>query len=103
MKENLLNVSPKTLKNYGAVSEEVVTEMAQGVYKLTGAEIGLAVSGISGPDGGTEEKPVGLVYIAMADENAVKVRKLNFPVKRNIHRNMSAQAALNMVRLNLLG
>ena len=103
LKENLLNVSPNTLKNYGAVSEEAVTEMAHGVCKLTNADIGVAVSGISGPDGDTDEKPVGLVFIAVADENTVKVRKLYFPVKRNIHRKMSAQAALNMLRLHLLG
>ncbi len=60
-KQNLLDVSPKTLSTYGAVSEETAKEMAEGVAKTNNAHVGIAISGIAGPGGGTEEKPVGTV------------------------------------------
>ena len=60
-----LGVSPETIVKYGVVSEEVVLEMAAGVAKETGAQVGIAVSGIAGPGGGSEEKPVGTVYVAV--------------------------------------
>ncbi len=65
-KESLLGVQPATLTEHGAVSEAVVKEMAQGVLNLSGADFGVAVSGIAGPDGGTAEKPVGTVWVAWA-------------------------------------
>lgn len=64
-KIKILGVKLSSLLNYGAVSEEVAKEMAKGVKDITGADIGIAVSGIAGPGGGSEEKPVGLVYIAV--------------------------------------
>ena len=64
-KESLLGVKNATLEEHGAVSEPVVREMADGVLHLSGADIAVAVSGIAGPDGGTDDKPVGLVHIAL--------------------------------------
>lgn len=65
-KESMLGVNPLTLAEHGAVSEDVVREMAQGVLDLSGADYAVAVSGIAGPDGGSEEKPVGMVWFAWA-------------------------------------
>jgi PncC family amidohydrolase len=70
-KIDLLGVSRETLESYGAVSEQVVIEMARGVRKTTGADIGAAVTGIAGPDGGTKQKPVGLIYFAVDDGKAI--------------------------------
>ena len=65
-KESMLGVNPASLIRHGAVSQEVVREMAQGVLNLSGADYAVAVSGIAGPDGGTEEKPVGTVWLGWA-------------------------------------
>ena len=65
-KESMLGVKPLTLAEHGAVSEDVVREMAEGVLNLSGADYAVAVSGIAGPDGGSEEKPVGMVWFAWA-------------------------------------
>lgn len=65
-KESMLGVNPSTLAEHGAVSEDVVREMAEGVLNLSGADYAVAVSGIAGPDGGSEEKPVGMVWFAWA-------------------------------------
>lgn len=71
-KESMLGVKPAALIEYGAVSKEVVGEMATGVLNLSGADYAVAVSGIAGPDGGTEEKPVGTVWIGWAVRNNKK-------------------------------
>lgn len=71
-KESLLGVNPATLQEHGAVSEAVVKEMAVGVIALSGAHCAVAVSGIAGPDGGTEEKPVGTVWICWATRSSTK-------------------------------
>jgi len=65
-KESILGVAARTLEHSGAVSEETVREMADGVLRLSGADLAVAVSGVAGPDGGSEEKPVGTVWIAFA-------------------------------------
>ncbi len=72
-KESMLGVNPASLLEYGAVSEEVVGEMAAGVLNLSGADYAVAVSGIAGPDGGTEEKPVGTVWFGWAVRNDKKI------------------------------
>lgn len=72
-KESMLGVNPASLLEYGAVSEEVVGEMAAGVLNLSGADYAVAVSGIAGPDGGTEEKPVGMVWFGWAVRNNSKM------------------------------
>lgn len=71
MKTNMLGVSEETLKKFGAVSEETVLAMAKGLSRLSGADLNVAVSGISGPGGGTPAKPVGLVYICLMLSNPV--------------------------------
>jgi len=71
-KESLLGVSPATLEEHGAVSDAVVREMAQGALSLSGADVTAAVSGVAGPDGGSEEKPVGTVWFAWATRNKDK-------------------------------
>ena len=101
LKKSLLNVSEKTLEANGSVSEEAVLEMANGIRNNTKADIGLSTTGISGPGGGTEEKPVGLVYIGLVTPVKSIVKKYNFNFGRHIHREMTATAALNITRLSL--
>ncbi|NIL94504.1 MAG: nicotinamide-nucleotide amidohydrolase family protein [Woeseiaceae bacterium] len=73
-KEHILGVKNETLEDHGSVSEAVVEEMARGVINLSGADIAVAVSGIAGPDGGTDEKPVGTVWFAWAVRDGGKIR-----------------------------
>lgn len=103
IKEQVLGVSHATLTAHGAVSEETAREMAQGIRKSAGSDLGIGITGIAGPGGGTEEKPVGLVYIALSDGEGTWVRKmvpgnLKRPRSRNWQRNMAASHALDMVR-----
>jgi nicotinamide-nucleotide amidase len=101
LKKSLLNVSEKTLEVSGAVSEEVALEMANGIRNKTKADIGLSSTGISGPGGGTDTKPVGLVYIGLVTPEKSMVKKYNLDFGRHIHREMTATAALNLTRLCL--
>ena len=98
VKMDLLGVDGNTIEINGAVSEEVALQMANGVRKKMKSDIGIGITGISGPTGGTELKPVGLVYIAISDINQSKVRKFNFKIDRNMHQEMTSYIALNMVR-----
>ncbi len=102
-KEKLLGVSEELLLNYGAVSPECAESMARGVKKLSGASIGLSVTGIAGPAGGTKEKPVGLVYLGLATDEGYVAKKLLLPAKlgRKEIRHRTANEALNLVRLHL--
>jgi nicotinamide-nucleotide amidase len=88
MKTALLGVSEKTLAEDGAVSRECALEMARGVRKASGADIGVAVTGIAGPSGGTDEKPVGLVFVAAVSESGEEVRELNLARRRADDREM---------------
>jgi nicotinamide-nucleotide amidase len=97
LKRDLLGVSAATLETHGAVSEPTVLEMADGVRARTGATWGVAVSGIAGPDGGTEEKPVGTVYIAVTRQGLREARKLFWPAERELVRQLSAHAALHLL------
>lgn len=99
-KENVLGVSPETLKKYGAVSRETAREMVKGVLSLTKADIAVAVTGIAGPSSDDTNKPVGLVYIAVSDGKSTIVKKLlnNFTDDvREQNRNISADTALEMI------
>lgn len=78
-KIGILGVNPKTIEKFGAVSEETVKEMAEGVRKISGADYSIATSGIAGPDGGSVDKPVGIVFIGFADENETKVFEFRSP------------------------
>ncbi len=101
MKQKLVNVKAETLEKYGAVSEQTALEMAEGVAKLVGSEIGIGITGIAGPDGGTDEKPIGLVYIALYRDGKTTVRKLNAVPKRERVRNTASSVALDMLRREL--
>ena len=96
IKHKLLGVSDDTLRNYGAVSEETAREMAIGVRDLMGADYGISVTGIAGPNGGTAEKPVGLVYIACADKDDCVVRRLNLRGDRSHIRKLTANYAISL-------
>jgi nicotinamide-nucleotide amidase len=99
-KENVLGVSPETLKKYGAVSRETAREMVKGVLSLTKADIAVAVTGIAGPSSDDTNKPVGLVYIAVSDGKSTIVKKLlnNFTDDvREQNRSISADTALEMI------
>lgn len=95
-KSSLLGVGRETLALYGAVSEETAREMEAGARALTGAELALAVTGIAGPGGGTDEKPVGLVYIAAGTKAGTSVRRCRFSGSRERIRSLSAVTALAM-------
>jgi len=103
LKTALLDVSVSTLETHGAVSEEVALEMAEGIRNNTHADIGISTTGISGPSGGSDTKPLGLVYIAVVTPAISRVKKNIFRVKRNIHREITATAALNITRIALEG
>jgi PncC family amidohydrolase len=98
-----LAVPAALLAEKGAVSEEVAAAMAAGVKEAARAEVAVAITGIAGPDGGTPEKPVGLVYVATAGAAGTRVRRNLFPGSREMIRQQSTQVALEMVRRGLLG
>jgi PncC family amidohydrolase len=95
IKQNLLGVDPQILNDKGAVSEETVLAMANGVRKLCGTSWGIAVSGIAGPDGGSPEKPVGLVWAAICSDDCVKTFQFEFPGDRETIRDRSVVTILN--------
>lgn len=100
IKHRVLGVSEDDLNKYGAVSEAVARQMAQGALKVSGADIAVSVTGIAGPDSDSTNKPVGLVYIGLADRDNVWVRELRTSRKdRSYNRYVSASNALNMIRL----
>lgn len=97
VKANVLNVSRESLEQFGAVSEQVIVQMAENIRTLCGADIGVATSGIAGPDGGTPEKPVGTVWIAFSDGKRTVSKKLQLTKERSFNIRHSAVAALNLV------
>ena len=103
VKEKTLGVKHETLNSVGAVSAECVTEMLEGLLKLTGTTYGIAVSGIAGPDGGTADKPVGTVWIAVGSKEKTVAKKLQFFPSRMENIQVFSNAALNMLRLFILG
>jgi nicotinamide-nucleotide amidase len=98
LKQQLLDVSGDTLKKFGAVSEEVVTEMANGALAKSESDYAIAVSGIMGPDGGTPDKPVGTVWIAVANAQKVIAQKMYFRFDRRRNIELTATFAFNMLR-----
>ena len=103
IKTTLLGVKKSTVKDHGAVSEETAQEMAIGVRSLMQADWGLATTGIAGPMGGSKEKPVGLIHIAIAGQDSFVTRKHLFHRERLINKSRFAYAALNLLRQALLG
>jgi nicotinamide-nucleotide amidase len=102
MKMKTLGVQENTLQEFGAVSKQTATEMAQGARDLFGSDLAIAVTGIAGPGGGTAEKPVGLVYITLVHNDTVWAKKFKFFTDRKLNNRLSSQVALNMVRIHLL-
>jgi nicotinamide-nucleotide amidase len=97
-----LNVKQSDLKKYGTVSRQVVGQMAIGGREKLKTDYCLATSGIAGPDGGTKEKPVGTIWIALATPDGVKSKLLHLGEHRGRNIRRSALAALNMLRLELI-
>ena len=98
----MLGVDPKLIKEQGAVSEQVAGAMAVGARKRAGSTYALATTGVAGPSGGSEGKPVGTVYVALASETENKVKKLFFPSDRETFKQLTAQAAFEMLRRKLI-
>jgi nicotinamide-nucleotide amidase len=98
MKERILGVQKKTLQEYGAVSEQTVTEMVKGVRELTKADVAVAVSGIMGPTGGTPDKPVGTVCVAVSNGDKTLATKLKLGFDRTRNTQQTALFALNLLR-----
>ena len=108
-KVDLLGVDPKVLKAHGAVSEETVLAMVRGCLERSGADYACAITGIAGPDGGTQDKPVGTVWIAVASRGSgtlpglQKARRFQFRGTRAQVRSRSCYSALNLLRLLISG
>jgi len=102
LKTSLSDVPPLMIKEHGAVSREVAIALAEGIRKKCKSTFGVAVTGIAGPTGGTPEKPVGLVYHAIADGKKTEVVKRNFPSDRDRVRWWASQQALDMIRRKLM-
>lgn len=96
-KQELLNVAEKTLQEHGAVSKQTAKAMAIGIRERSNVDIGISTTGIAGPTGGTKEKPVGLVYIGIADSKHVNVNKFLFSGNRVQNKESTCNAALEML------
>lgn len=102
LKERLLGVSPSSLERYGAVSREVVLEMAAGAVEQLGSDLGIAISGVAGPGGGTQEKPVGTIHVAITGNESEAIhRELHLPGGRRRVRWLASQWALDLLRRRL--
>jgi nicotinamide-nucleotide amidase len=102
LKTAFTGVPPELIEQHGAVSEEVAAALASGIRQRTGATIGLGITGIAGPTGGTDTKPVGLVYIAVSDPQRTDVLERSFRGPRQRVREWTAQQALDLVRRKLM-
>ena len=101
-KEKILGVSHETLEKHGAVSPDTALQMAKGAREVSGSDIAVSVTGIAGPGGGSPEKPVGLVYIAIADKDGAEFRKLNLSGNRDEVRAKTCDEVFKLIeeRLN---
>jgi nicotinamide-nucleotide amidase len=102
-KQQLLEVSAESLEKYGAVSEQVAREMAEGARKCARTDYSIAVTGIAGPDGGSPEKPVGTVYIAVASDKGTTVQHQFYPFDRETFKYAVSQQTLDLLRRTALG
>jgi nicotinamide-nucleotide amidase len=96
-KSEILNVPKKLLEEYGAVSEPIAKKMAENIRKLSKVDIGISTTGIAGPTGGTKEKPIGLVYIALSTKKDIIVKKFLFRGNRINNKISTCNAALSML------
>ena len=101
LKQRLLGVNEETLSAFGAVSEEVAKEMAEGIRAKTGSDLAISTTGIAGPDGGSDQKPVGLVFIGIATPEGVQAERIQLYGERESVRSLTVQSALNKVRVSL--
>ena len=98
VKNKILHVDAETLKNFGAVSEQTARQMSANVRKIINTDIGVGVTGIAGPGGGTADKPVGTVYISVSNADKTFVKLFNFNGTRTEIKNQSCDAALTMIK-----
>jgi len=98
LKTRLAGVPPSLLEAHGAVSKPVAQALAEGIRARTGAALGVGITGIAGPSGGSAKKPVGLVLVSLADERGTQVREFRFPGPRDRIRHWASQMALEMIR-----
>jgi PncC family amidohydrolase len=101
-KTELVGVPEALIREHGAVSEPVALAMAEGVRARAKTNVGIGVTGIAGPGGGTPEKPVGTVAVAVAAQDHIRVRTFRFIGERDLVKFQAAQASMNMLRLMLL-
>ena len=101
LKADLVGVNETTLERFGAVSEQVAAQMAVGIRERDGSDVGLSVTGIAGPEGGTEEKPIGLVFVGLSS-GQVRVRQMNLGGPREAIRMRASRFALDLLRKSLL-
>ena len=102
VKENILNIDKVLLKKYGAVSKQVALEMAQSIKTIFKTDIGVSTTGISGPGGGSADKPVGTIYICIIYKEKKIIKKFHLIQDRDIHRKVAVQVALNIIRLSII-
>ncbi|MFC2134248.1 nicotinamide-nucleotide amidohydrolase family protein, partial [Bacteroidota bacterium] len=102
-KVELLHVNEDVVQDKGAVSLEIARQMAEGVRSVSGSDIGLAATGIMGPTGATFDKPVGIVYVGLADDKICTGKEFRFSEDRILNKERTAQAAMEMLRRHLLG
>jgi nicotinamide-nucleotide amidase len=98
LKTKLAGVPAALIETHGAVSMQVAQALAEGVRARAGASIGVGITGIAGPAGGSAEKPVGMVFVALADERGTQVREFHFPGPRDRVRQWASQMGLEMIR-----
>ncbi len=103
IKASVLGVAENDLQRHGAVSEPVVRQMAEGALRKASADYAIAVSGVAGPDGGTDEKPVGTVWVAYGSRNTLQTLRLLWPLSRQLFQTMVTACTLDLVRRQLLG
>ena len=101
-KEHLLGVPHETLQTYGAVSYQTACAMAKGARLKSGSDIAVSITGIAGPTGGSAEKPVGLVYIAISDKNGEEYRKLNLSGNRDAVRSQTCDKVFELIKERLV-
>src|SRR5205823_14318362 len=102
LKTSWANVPAELIQSKGAVSSEVAKSLAEGIRSRVGSTLGIGITGIAGPGGGSDEKPVGTVHIALANATGVRERVLRLPGDREMIRMQASQAALDMVRIHFL-
>ena len=100
-KRDVLGIDSSLIDRHGAVSAEVAAAMAEGVRSISGADIGISTTGVAGPGGGTETKPVGLMYTGYATASGVSTKRLHFVEDRIINKNRMSQSVLDILRLHL--